>query len=332
MRSHSKLVLSASRRTDIPAFYMPWFMHAIDRGYFEVTNPYNRRVSTVPASTDKVGAIVFWSKNFGPFLENQWGRRLVDEGYDLFFNFTVNSPHPTLEPGLPPLADRLLQLGELSRQFGAGALTWRMDPICFFRPRRGPLVNNLDQVERLADAAAACGVNRCVTSFVDIYAKVKRRAERGGHVRFVDPALHDKLDTLLELESVLALRNIRLQTCCEKEVTAALPPESTITPSACISNERLMSIYGSRRLSTQKDNGQRVTAGCGCQVSVDIGSYDRHPCFHNCLFCYANPQPPQKNNKFDAMGNRAKEKRPKVKGISVLGPQTSQPPSHKVTL
>lgn len=292
LNSHSKLVLSASRRTDIPAFYMPWFMQAVERGFFEVKNPYNRRVSVVPATIDRVGAIVFWSKNFGPFVENHWGADLINDGYRLYFHFTINSPHPVLEPGVPPLTERLHQLAELSRQYGAAAITWRMDPICFFRTSRGAIVNNLDQVDRLADAAAAAGVSRCVTSFVDIYAKVIRRAEINGGLRFVDPPLADKLGQLLRLEETLAARNIRLQTCCEKEAVAALPPESTVTPSACISGHSLMSLYGGS-LSTQKDRGQRIKDGCGCQVSVDIGSYDLHPCYHNCLFCYANPCAPQ---------------------------------------
>lgn len=290
MNNLSKLVLSASRRTDIPAFYMPWFMAAVERGYFEVKNPYNRRISVVPARPDKVAVIVFWSKNFGPFIDNDWGSELIAKGYRLYFNFTINSPQPVLEPGVPPLDQRLYQLTELSRQFGASAITWRMDPICFFRTATGDIANNLDQVGPLADAAAGAGISRCVTSFVDLYVKVKRRVERAGSIRFVEPALSEKIGLLLELERKLADRHILLQTCCEKEVIDALPPKSTVTPSACISNQRLMSIYGGN-LSTQKDRGQRIRQGCGCQVSVDIGSYDLHPCYHNCLFCYANPRP-----------------------------------------
>lgn len=291
-----KVVLSASRRTDIPAFYMPWFMESIERGFFEVINPFNKRVSVVSASTDRVGAIVFWSKNFGPFLAESCGKRLVAEGYRLFFNFTINPPHPLLEPGVPPLADRLRQLKELNRQYGQRAVTWRMDPICWYRSPGGPLENNLAQLDRLMDAVRERGTRRCVTSFLDIYAKVKRRAAAGAFT-FVDPPLSDKIDLLLNLERRMAARGIALQTCCEKEVVEALPGESTVTPSACISNLRLMSIYGGT-LSLRKDRGQRVKAGCGCQVSVDIGSYDRHPCFHNCLFCYANPRAPAKQKSY----------------------------------
>ena len=291
MSSPLKLVLSASRRTDIPAFYMPWFMQSIDRGYFNVTNPYNQHVSEVPAATNIVGAIVFWSKNFGSFLANDWGKQLTAKGYHLFFNFTLNLPHPVLEPGVPPVEDRLNQLKLLSRQYDVSAVTWRLDPICWYHSPQGRVEHNLKELDWLIDSVAAFGITRCVTSFLDIYTKVKKRAASSGLVSFFDPPLTDKVELLLELERKLGDRNIRLQTCCEKEVIDVLPVDSKVTSSACISNSLLMSIYGGR-FSLQKDRGQRIKDGCGCQVSMDIGSYNRHPCYHNCLFCYANPCTP----------------------------------------
>ncbi len=115
----SQIVISASRRTDIPAFYMPWFMDRIDKGYFEVVNPYNRRTSIVPATPAEVHTIVFWSKNFGPFITGRYGEKLIDAGYHLFFNYTLNSESPLLEPNLPPLQTRMSQLGDYERAFWA---------------------------------------------------------------------------------------------------------------------------------------------------------------------------------------------------------------------
>ena len=90
------------------------------------------------------------------------------------------------------------------------------------------------------------------------------------------------------MESQLANLGIQLQTCCEKTVIEALGANSSITPSACIPNDLLLELYGGN-LSVKRDSGQRVKAGCGCRVSIDIGSYRQQPCYHNCLFCYANP-------------------------------------------
>jgi hypothetical protein len=106
-RPSAKIVLSASRRTDVPAFYMDWFMRSIEQGFFEVTNPYNRRKSIVAATPDKVHTIVFWSKNFARFLDHHYGDFLQRQGYHLFFNFTINSENPLLEPHVPPLQQRL---------------------------------------------------------------------------------------------------------------------------------------------------------------------------------------------------------------------------------
>ncbi|MBL7195302.1 MAG: DUF1848 family protein, partial [Desulfobacterales bacterium] len=112
-----KIVISASRRTDIPAFYMRWFMEQIQNKYFEVINPYNRHVSVTPARPDMVHTIVFWSKNFGPFIEGKFGEKLLKMGFNLFFNFTINSDSPILEPNVPPLKERLKQLEYLCGNF-----------------------------------------------------------------------------------------------------------------------------------------------------------------------------------------------------------------------
>ncbi len=91
------------------------------------------------------------------------------------------------------------------------------------------------------------------------------------------------------MEKILALNEISLQLCCEKEVLKALPVESGIQKGGCIPADRLMALFGGR-VSLKRDSGQRIAAGCGCHVSRDIGSYEHHPCYHNCLFCYANPR------------------------------------------
>ena len=291
MSPQDQIVLSASRRSDIPAFYMDWFMAGIVRGHFEVVNPYNRRVSRVSAQVEGVRAIVFWSKNFGPFLSGGYGRRLTDAGYHLFFNFTVNSPSPLLEPNLPPLHDRLGQMADLCRCFGSQSVTWRFDPICFYQVHDSGMVNNMTGFEDIARAAADCGVGRCITSFMDHYAKIARRTARIPGFRFVDPPLAEKADLLLDMSKTLAPHGIDLLTCCEKSVMGALPAQSPIEPGACIDNRLLMDLFGGR-LDLRPDRGQRVARGCRCQVSRDIGSYALHPCPHNCLFCYANPVPP----------------------------------------
>ncbi len=266
---------------------MPWFMQGIEAGFFAVEHPFSRQIRRIPAATPPVHTIVFWSKNFGPFLAGGYGERLAALGYRLYFQFTLNPEDALLEPRVPPLGARLGQMVALCRRFGAEAVNWRLDPICFYRETEGgSLRDNLGEAGRIADAAAAAGIRRCTTSFLDLYAKVRRRAARRPGFGFVDPPWEEKIRTLLGLEALLAVRGISLFTCCEGELLARLPARSTIRAGACIPSERLVSLYGGR-LSFARDPGQRRARGCLCRVSQDIGSYDRQRCGHGCLYCYA---------------------------------------------
>jgi hypothetical protein len=269
---------------------MPWFMGRIKSGFFEVVNPYNRQTRKVRVTPAEVHTIVFWSKNFRPFLEKNWGKKLQTAGYHLFFNFTINSESSRLEPHVPPLDVRLGQLEQLCNQFGSRAVNWRFDPICFFKTRSpdGILQDNLNDLDRIAEKAAAVGIKRCITSFMDAYPKIEKRLAAFPGFSFYDPALKIKQQIILKIEKILSSGNINLKLCCEKDVLDSLPANTSVTQSACIPNDLLVELFGGN-LDLKKDTGQRIQKGCGCKISVDIGSYHQHPCYHNCLFCYANP-------------------------------------------
>ena len=286
MKPETKQVLSVSRRTDIPAFYMPWFMEQVTRGVIDVVNPFNRRIRQVNLSPQQVHTLVFWSKDFGPFLAERCGEQLQAMGYRLFFNFTINSRSPLLEPAVPDLDRRLEQIEQLCRRFGPDRVQWRFDPICHFTTPAGDIQNNLADFETIATAAGQCGIGTCITSFMDHYRKIERRTHN--NLSFCDPPMNEKVGILLNMQATLSRWGTQLRLCCEKEVLAALPPASAIGPAACISGERIMAVHGGR-VSVGRDSGQRRSSGCGCSVSIDVGSYHLHPCHHNCLYCYANP-------------------------------------------
>ena len=282
-----KIVLSASRRTDIPAFYMEWFMDRIvKKGHFEIVNPYNRKTSIIDAGPENIHTIVFWSKNFGPFLKKEYGERLLKKGYHLYFQFTINSQEMTLEANAPPLSHRLKQMESMSKRFHPKTINWRFDPICFYK-KNGVLKNNLRDFPMIAENAAGCGVTRCVASFMDHYPKIVKRAARVG-VEFFDPDMAQKVDIARRMEALLSNKGIKLSLCCEKSVLKALPPESGIEKSSCVPNNFFIREFGGD-ISTSPDRGQRIKYGCGCKTSVEAGVYHLHPCPHNCLFCYANP-------------------------------------------
>jgi hypothetical protein len=285
----SKIVISASRRTDIPAFYMDWFMERIDIGFFETVNPFNRKKTIVPATTDHVHTIVFWSKNFNQFIDGKYGDRLREKGFHLFFNFTLNPENAFLEPNTPSLENRFKQAKALCKTFGPETVSWRFDPICFYTLPDGSKGNNLKGFPDIAGQMASFGIQRCITSFMDHYAKINARPGPFEDFHFIDPDISQKIRILERMESAIASMNMKLYTCCEKKVLAAMGEDTGIQSSACIPNRLLTDLFGGQ-LSYQKDTGQRIKQGCGCTVSRDIGGYQQHPCYHNCLYCYANPK------------------------------------------
>lgn len=288
MLGQQKIVISASRRTDIPCYYMDWFMDRIQQGFFEVVNPFSLTVSIVPATPDMVGVIVFWSKNFAPFIFGDYGRRLIKKGFNLFFHFTINSESPILEPRIPPLRERLKQLKILCNTFHPDLIIWRFDPITFFQINHGPLQSNLNDFERIADAMADLGIRRCVTSFMDDYPKIRKRITKRPRFSFCYLPINTKVRIITRMEQQLAERDISLYACCESELLNALPEGFHIKPSSCIPNDLFVKLFGCT-LSLKKDTGQRIRRGCGCRTSKDIGSYYLHPCHNLCLYCYANP-------------------------------------------
>lgn len=287
-------VLSVSRRTDIPAFYLTWFMQGIDKGFFDVKNPFTGQIRTVAASPDTVHTIVFWSKNFGPFLRSDIGARLIRAGYHLYFHFSINSESDLLEPNVPTLEERLKQLSLLCERFGGSCVAWRFDPVCFYRVEGSHLQNNLSDFPQIADAAHTAGVKRCITSFMDQYRKISRRLsclkEKGETVpEPVDADLETRKRVIRRMADLLAEKGIGLELCCEKALLPELEGNSNVRASACISGGIFETLFGGNP-DKRRDRGQRSDQGCMCTRSVDIGSYDEHPCLHNCLFCYANPQ------------------------------------------
>jgi hypothetical protein len=285
-------IISASRRTDIPGWYTPWFLDQIRQGSFAIKNPYNKVVRTVDARPEDIHSIVLWSKNFGPFLDLGADQILTKKGYHLYFNFTINSRVPLLEPKLPDLSERLHQASLLCERFGPDSISWRFDPICFYRIDNKSIKNTLGDFTLIADALAKIGITRCVTSFYDGYKKILARASylsSRGHplVSFVDPSPKDRKRVIQRMADHLEQKGITLHLCCEAALFKDLGKDTKVKQNACIDGKLLKRLHGGSP-ETRRDYGQRSKQGCKCSKSIDIGSYEAHPCFHNCLFCYAN--------------------------------------------
>lgn len=273
-------------------------MDHINHGFFNVKNPYNKKVKKVAVSADNVHTIVFWSKNYDQFIKTKAGEKLTRLGFNLYFNFSINSENYLLEPNLPPLEKRLEQLEQLCSVFAPETISWRFDPVCFYQtPDKNQdkihEENNLSDFTMIAEKASKLGIKKCVTSFLDHYPKIQKRIEflhkkNHGIAFFVNPSMNRKKKVIQQMEKHLASKGIGLYLCCENQVFSNLDPHTKVLENACVDGNLFKKIFGENP-ETKRDFGQRAKQGCKCTKSIDIGLYDEHPCFHNCLFCYANP-------------------------------------------
>jgi len=270
------MIISASRRTDIPAFYGEWFLGRLGRGFCLVPNPFNtRQVARVSLLREDVDAFVFWTRDPRPFtmaLDELDGR---DYPYVVLFTLTgYGSP---LEPHAPPVLEALAAFRELSDRIGPGRVVWRYDPLVL-GPGLGPPAH-LRRFNELARELEG-STSRVIVSMVDLYRKTLRRlaALDGGSGFIVDPARDPKLDELVAgMATAARAHGMDLVTCAEENDFTT----SGARPGACVDGDALHRLFGVRVAGT--DRGQR--RHCRCAPSRDIGMTDS--CLHGCAYCYA---------------------------------------------
>jgi hypothetical protein len=264
------MIISASRRTDIPAFFADWFVNRIREGFVCTRNPINpHQISKISLSPDVVDCIVFWTKNPAnilPYLNEL-------SGYNFYFQFTITPYGQELEPGLPPKPFLLELFKELSRRLDKNRVIWRYDPI-IISPAM-PVAFHIDVFAAMA-AMLREYTKRCVISFIDMYKKCERNLRDTGLL----PISQETMRKIAEAFAKIAARNkIELVTCAEEIDISS----EGIAHGKCIDNKLVAEISG-RSLKIGKDKTQRPL--CHCVTSIDIGAYNT--CEHRCLYCYAN--------------------------------------------
>lgn len=274
------MILSASRRTDLPAFYGEWFAARLRAGFCEVPNPFNpRQVSRISLRPEDVDAVVFWTRHPRSLVPRL--SALDRRGIPYYFLYTLMDNPPDLDPGLPPAADRLDAFRALADRLGPERVVWRYDPVV---PS-----NRTDAAFHRRTFARLAGELRgrtrwCIISLLDVYAKVRRRLAplvRDGLVLETwDPDRHG--DLIAEIARIGAENGIRVTSCAE---SADLEPFG-VAPGACVDGEFLNERFG-LDLDLRKDPGQRTR--CRCVRSRDIGMYDT--CVFGCRYCYAVGDP-----------------------------------------
>ena len=273
------MIISASRRTDIPAFYAEWFMNRIRAGYCAVPNPFNRRqVSYVSLKPEDVDVIVFWTRNPRPLLPHL--AELDARGYRYYFQYTVmDNPRP-IDPKSPPLESALRTFRALADSIGPEKVIWRYDPIVFSTVTGARF--HQDTYPHIAQALRG-HTYRSVISIVDVYRKASRRprdfAEQGVEITPYAGQPSERFDNLMRAMVRVAHENGMEIVSCAEDID--LQPYG-IRPGKCVDDEYITKTFGIT-VTSKKDPGQRGV--CGCVVSKDIGMYDS--CLFGCQYCYA---------------------------------------------
>lgn len=268
------MIISASRRTDIPAYFSEWFYNRIRAGCVLVRNPMNfHQIGKISLSPDVVDGIVFWSKNPAPMIDR------LDElrEYPYYFQFTLTAYGKDVEPNVPPKDDAMIpSFRRLSEKIGKEKVVWRYDPILF--NEKYTFAYHLRSFGLLASKLAGC-TEKCTVSFLDFYRKTEKNTRP---LNLLKPTFPQKEELTRRLSAIARDYGIEVDVCAEDLDLGTFG----IRPASCIDKGRLERL-GGYKLKLGKDKNQRPE--CGCAASVDIGAYNT--CKNGCLYCYANDNP-----------------------------------------
>lgn len=308
------IIISASRSTDIPAFYAKWFFNRLAKGYCVWYNPFNRQ-QKIYVSFARCKVIVFWTKNPKPILP--YLHELDERGIHYYFQVTLNDyVNEGFEPNVLSVEERIKTFRELSERIGHERVIWRFDPL-ILAPTITPRML-LSRIWKIGNQLKGY-TDKLVFSFVDVkaYRKVQNNLmkdtpfftkENVGQAEANEAQRQEIVEGLAKLRDIWVSEgwNIRLATCAEEMDLA----KYSIEHNRCIDGELMERVFGKDKelvyyLHTGKspepdlfggippipanrkdlkDKGQRKA--CGCMVSKDIGMYDT--CRHFCVYCYAN--------------------------------------------
>ncbi|CAO3448770.1 hypothetical protein [Azospirillum argentinense] len=265
------MIISASYKTDIPAFYGRWFLNRLEAGYCRMVNPYGGQTHRIGLSRAEVDGFVFWTKNLGPFLpalEEVSGR-----GFPFVVQYSVTGLPGALERSVPDAERAVEHMARLRDRWGPRAAVWRYDPIV--TADATPLSWHRAAFARLAGRMRGL-TDEVVVSFLQPYRKTARNLDAAG-VPWRDPDAEEKRALLAELAGIAADHGMALTLCTQPEL-AGVPGTA---PARCVDAQRLSDIAGQAIGARTKGN----RPGCLCAESRDIGDYDTCP--HGCVYCYA---------------------------------------------
>lgn len=278
------IVVSASQRTDIPAFYSRWFMQRVRAGFAEVKNPYSAQVYRVSLLPEDVHAIVFWTKNFAPMIKHL--DELDARGLDFYVQYTINGF--TLDERTRPMEARvprpeivLRGFRAITERYSRQHVLWRYHPITFSQVCTPEW--HLQKFAELAEMLAGL-TERCVVGFHDSMKKVDRNMgllPRELHA--YEPPVETQIQVIREMARIAGGVGITLQTCAEDfAALGAVEGGGLVERGSCIDKGLLDRLWPHK---VQAMAAYPSREQCGCYHNRDLGQYDT--CLHQCAYCYA---------------------------------------------
>lgn len=271
------MIISASYKTDIPAFYGKWFLKRLREGYCRTVNAYNRKVSLVDLSRNSVDGIVFWTKAPSPFM--QGFQKVQQEGFPFYVQYTITGYPDIMEKGVPSMEVSIGAFQNIAKQFGPHSAVWRYDPILFssLTDERFHLQNFTGIAKSLAGYTT-----EVVVSFARFYRKCRKRVQEVSKkegVTFYDPGKNEKMAFLARLSAIALSHGMKLSLCGQRDLLM-----EGVGDASCIDPFRLSRMAGTA-VPIPPKRSHRPGEGCGCYQARDIGEYDT--CLHGCIYCYA---------------------------------------------
>jgi len=264
------MILSVSRRTDIPAYYTDWFFNRLSEGFVYVRNPMNYyQVSKIVLNPDIIDCIVFWTKDPTQIIER------LDElkDYNYYFQITITSYDESLERNIRDKRKIIDAFQKLSKKIGKEKVIWRYDPIIINEELN--IEYHTRKFEELASELSGY-TDLCIISFMDPYKKTERNMKSIKPVNITKQMMYEIGSKLYEITKKY---NLKINTCSE-EIDLH---EISIEHGKCIDDKLISKIIG-QEIKIEKDKNQRKS--CGCITSIDIGTYNT--CSNGCIYCYAN--------------------------------------------
>lgn len=300
------MIISASYRTDIPAFYGRWFLRRLEAGFCQVANPYSQKISRIDLSPASAQGFVFWSKNAAPFLPALAAVHSRQQPFVVLHGLCAYPRALERAVAAPDVA--LATMRTIRATYGPQVVVWRYDPIVL--TSLTPAGWHRENFARLARRLQGI-TDEVIVSFVEVYRKTRAHLDavaRTGALRWWEPSVDEQQALVLDLAGIAAEAGICLRVCCQPHL-GALPG---VTPARCVDAARLSAVAGTLVRAPARAN----RPGCGCAESRDIGAYDTCP--HGCAYCYAVSDP-----------SRARQHRrhhdPDSPALTVLPPE---PPAH----